>query len=145
MSERELKATLIAHELGVGPHIIDYQPAYHHKIDIVPHPELEDPLDEWETFTRRNMENGEWYTVSMKPLCPVERKDINRDMIVEYCKKLIARGVYHMDIHEENIMKDDEGKLILIDYGHIIMQSDPYPFPLENLTGERLVPNSLKN
>lgn len=139
MSERELKATLKSYELGVGPQIIEYQPVYHHKIDISSNPELEDPLDEWEAFTRQTMENGIWYSVSMEKLFHVEPKDVSREVLLEYCVKLIEHGIYHMDIHKDNVMKDKDGKLVLIDYGHIMIPSDPYPVNAPTL--EQLVPD----
>lgn len=141
MSERELRATLTAYGLGIGPYIIDYRiiPGYSYQYNEVS--VEDDPLSEWENLIHKSMKYGNWYSVTMEELYPISPNGIitYRDILVKYCDKLIEHGIYHMDIHSDNVMKDKDGRLILIDYGHIVLLSDPYPYPLDSITSDKLV------
>lgn len=135
MSRREYDTTIRAWKLDIGPRIIsheivDHKPTLHEYIE-------EDELSEWERYTQ---ESSEWYNVTMEELYPIDIITYGIYRIVSiYCETLMSNGIYHMDLHRNNIMLNKDGKIVIIDYGFILLKDDPYfPFSLptlDNLVG----------
>lgn len=48
---------------------------------------------------------------------PAEQWPIYKDQILNLVDRLHEAGIYHLDLHEENIVIDDNGTVKLIDFG----------------------------
>lgn len=47
----------------------------------------------------------------------IDRKDLANRLVRAYCQMIFVDGVYHADPHPGNLMVDEEGNLILLDFG----------------------------
>lgn len=132
VSYREFNTTTKAYKLGIGPNIISHRIIEDHDPTIHEYNE-EDELSEWERHT--NNVDEPWYNVTMEELYPITTITYGIFSIVsKFCETLMENGIYHMDLHKDNIMIDKDGKVVIIDYEYVVLKDDPdYPFPLPTL------------
>lgn len=100
---RELDITLLANDLDVCPKIVEY------KKSNVP----------GDAIKILELDNIEWYEIIMEQCTLLDKfTDIDIDEYLTLYKRLLDNGIYYFDISMSNIVKDNNGRIRIIDYGH---------------------------